>query len=183
MSKLKEKQKEEQIKTLEQALKRGKLSKNEYIRIQAVLLRKKGYSHQQIRGISGKSKDAIKEWITNFHQKGLLGLKDQPVTKPRNYKLTKEQKEAIKIILNHQKPEDFGFAGEFWAPQNLKELIQQKFNIIYQSPDSYRKLFKFCGFSFQKVTFQDSRRDEQRTAHEKLRLEKKLKKGVLRMYW
>lgn len=175
-------QKEEQIKALKEALK-SKLTKNEYIRVQAVLLREKGYSHEQVIDITGKSHDAIKEWITNFNQKGLLGLKDQPVTKPRNFKLTTEQKEQIKAILNSQKPTDLGLAGEFWSPQALKQLIQQKFGVTYQSKESLRKLFQFCGFSYQKVTFQDSRKDEQRTNHEKLRLEKKLKKGVLRMYW
>lgn len=182
MQKSKQNLKKEQIKFLTEALK-TKLSKNEYIRIQAVLLRKRGYSHEQITDITGKSEDALKKWIANFNKKGLLGLKDQPVTKPRNYKLTREQKEQIKAILHSKKPQDLGFQGEFWSPQSLKQLIQQKFKIIYKSAETYRKLFKFCGFSYQKVKYQDSRKDEQRTAHEKLRLTKKLKKGVLKMYW
>jgi len=139
--------KEKQIKILERALK-TKLSKNEYIRIQAVLLRKKGYSHKQIIEIVSKSKEALKNWITNFHQKGLSGLKDQPITKPRNYKLTKEQKEEIKAVLNGQKPAGLGFQGEFWTPQILKQLVKQKFNVTYQSNNTYRELFKFCGFSY-----------------------------------
>jgi hypothetical protein len=53
----KSRQNQEQIKLLKQALS-AKLSKNEYIRIQAVLLRKKGYSHQEILEIIGKSKVA-----------------------------------------------------------------------------------------------------------------------------
>ncbi len=182
MQKSKQNQQQKEIKILQQALK-TKLSKNEYIRLQAVLLRKKGYTHQQIADITGKSPDALKNWIANFNQQGLAGLKDQPVTKPRNYKLTKEQKEQIKDILHSKKPQDLGFSSEFWTPQILKQLVQTKFNVTYQSNNTLRELFRFCGFSYQKVTFQDSRKDEERTSHEKLRLEKKLKKGVLRMYW
>ena len=173
----------QQIQTLENALKTEKLSKNEYIRIQAVLLRKRGYSHQEIMEITGKSKDAIKDWITKFNQIGLDGLKDQPITKPRNYKLTKGQKDKIKDILHNKQPQDFGFSGDFWDINNLKQLIKQEFNVVYQSPTSYQDLFEFCGFSYQKVKFQDSRRDEAKIEGEQLRLEKKLKKGILRMYW
>jgi transposase len=85
-------------------------------------------------------------------------------------------------MINSQKPIDLGLPGEFWSPQALKQLIQQKFNVTYQSNNTLREPLHFCGFSYQKVKFQDSRKDEARTKHEKLRLEKKLKKGVLRMY-
>lgn len=183
MQKTKLNQRSKQIKVLENELKRGKLSKNEYIRVQALLLRKKGFSHKQIMEITGKSHDAIKEWITSFNKDGILGLKDKPVTKPRNYKLTKEEKNQIKTILKDKRPGDLGFPGEFWCLKTLRQLIKQKFNVVYRSATSYRKLFDFCGFSYQKVKFQDSRKDEEKTAQEKVRLEKRVKRGVLRIYW
>ena len=175
--------KNQKIKILKKALKKGKLNKNEYIRIQAVLLNLQGYKHKEIVKITQKSLDAIRKWNTLFNQQGVKGLKDKPITKPRNYKLTKEQKDKIKQMITKNSPDKYGLIGEFWNPHNLKQLVKKYFKITYQSNESYINLLKYCGFSYQKVEFKDSRANKNYKKHEKLRLEKKLKKGVLRMYW
>ena len=173
----------QKIKILKQILKKEKLNKNEFIRVQAVLLNCQGYKHQEIARIAQKGIDAIRKWITLFNQQGARGLKDKPVTKPRNYKLTKEQKDKIKQMITKNNPKKFSLQSEFWNPHNLKQLVKEYFKITYQSNESYINLLKYCGFSYQKVEFKDSRENQEDKEHEKLRLEKKLKKGVLRMYW
>jgi len=175
--------KNKKIKLLEKALEKEKLSKNEYIRIQSVLLNLKGYAHKEISGITLKSEDAIERWITLFNKNGIQGLKNKPVSKPRNYKLTKEQKDEIKGIITQNSPDKLNLKGDFWNPNNLKQLVKDKFNIVYKARKSYIELLKYCGFSYQKVEFKDSREDEKYKEHMKLRLQKKLKKGVLKMYW
>ncbi len=177
------KNKQAKIKILEQALKNNEFKRNEYIRLQAVLLNLKGYSHKEISQINLKSIDALEKWITLFNKSGIAGLKDQPVTKPRNYQLTKEQKDQVKESIVKNNPEVLGLSGEFWNPHNLKQLVKNKFNVVYQSRKAYVDLLKYCGFTYQKVEYKDSREDREYKGHEKLRLEKKLKKGVLRMYW
>lgn len=177
------KNKQTKIKILEQALKNNEFKRNEYIRLQAVLLNLKGYSHQEISRINLKSIDALEKWITLFNKKGVPGLKDQPITKPRNCKLTNEQKNQVKELIVKNNPEAFGFKGEFWNIHNLKQLVKNQFKVTYQSSKAYVDLLKYCGFTYQKVEYKDSREDLEYKGHEKLRLEKKLKKGVLRMYW
>jgi transposase len=171
------------IKTLEDALKTERLKKNEYIRIQAVLLNLKGYSHKEISKIVLKSIDALERWVTKFNKQGIEGLRNKPLSKPRNYKLNWEQKDEIKEIITKNSPEQLGLKREFWDPHLLKQLIQKKFNITYKTRKAYTELLKYCGLSYQRVEFKDSREDKEYKKHMKLRLEKKLKKGVLKMYW
>lgn len=175
--------KNQKIKILKKAFKKGKLNKNEYIRVQAVLLNLQGYRHQEIAQITQRGIDAIRKWITLFNQQAVLGLKDKPITKPRNYKLTKAQKDKIKQMITKNSPKEYGLTGEFWNPHSLKQLVKKYLKITYQSNESYINLLKYCGFSYQKVEFKDTRENQEYKKHEKLRLEKKLKKGVLRMYW
>jgi transposase len=175
--------KKQNIRILKKSLKSDHLTAQEQIRVQAVLLKLKGYSHKDIQDISLKSKDAIKGWITAFNQNGIAGLKNQPVTKPRNYVLTKQQKDKIKQLIIKHSPEHFKLTDEFWSVAAIKQLIKGKFKVEYKSRKAYIELLKYCGLSYQKVEFKDSRADEGYKQDMKLRLKKKLKKGVLRMYW
>ena len=113
----------------------------------------------------------------------MKGLKDKPTNKARNYALTREQKNKIKKLITKNNPQQLGFKGEFWNPLLLKQLIQKEFNVSYKTRKAYIDLLKYCGFTYQKVQYKDVREDKEYKEHEKLRLEKKLKKGVLRMYW
>lgn len=177
------KSKQAQIKILEHALKKGKLNTREYIRTQAVFLNLKGHTHKQIAETTLKSIDAIEKWITLFNKQGIDGLKDKPTDRARNYKLTREQKDKIKKLITKNSPNQLGLKGDFWNPNLLKQLVKREFKVVYKVKKSYIELLKYCGFSYQKVQYKDSRENKEYKEHEKLRLEKKLKKGVLRMYW
>ncbi len=178
-----EENKKAQVRTLERALKRGKLKRQEYIRVQAVYLNLMDYTHKEIARITLKSADALEEWITSFNKQGLEGLKDKPVSKERHCVLTNKQKEKIKEIITKNSPDKIGFKGDFWSPDSLKQLVLKEFNVNYKTRKACIDLLKYCDFTFQKVQYKDSRENKEDKEHEKLRLEKKLKKGVLRMYW
>src|SRR3989338_1987340 len=171
------------IRQLTKALKTEKLTKQETLRVQAVLLKLKGYSHKEIQAITLSSKDAIKSWITIFNKSNLAGLKNQPVSKPRHYTLTVKQKDKIKQLITRHTPEYFKLTDEFWSPASLKQLVKKKFDVEYKSKKAYLDLFTYCGFSYQKVEFKDSLQNHELKDHMKVRLTKRLKKGVLRMYW
>ena len=79
--------------------------------------------------------------------------------------------------INKKTPNKLGLKGEFWNPTLLKQLVQKEFSLAYKTRKSYIELLKYCGFSYQKVEYKDSRENKQHKEHEKLRLEKKLKKG------
>ena len=175
--------KQAQIKILEQSLKKGQLKRQEYVRVQAVYLNLKGYTHKEIPKITLKSIDAVEKWITIFNKQGIEGLKNQPITKDRKCILTKDQKQKIKNYITKNSPEKAGLKGEFWNPNSLKQYVKKNFNTTYQTKKAYIDLLKYCGFTYQKVQYKDSRENKEYKDHEKLRLEKKLKKGVIRMYW
>lgn len=157
--------KEREILKLEKALKGNSLKKAEYIRVQAVLLRKKSYSRSKIVEITGKSLSSVEDWITVFNKRGVIGLKTKKRESAPNALLTRKQKDKIKGIVNNKKPREVGLTSDFWNIPRLNE--------------SYRKLLHYCGFSYQKAEFVDRRRDEKEVSHFKKHLETRLKKGVL----
>ncbi|GAI87974.1 unnamed protein product, partial [marine sediment metagenome] len=154
------KNKQAQIKTLEQVLRKGKLNRREYIRVQAVYLNLKGHTHKQIVQTTLKSIDAIEKWITLFNKQGIKGLKDKPTNRARHYTLSKEQKDKIKKLINKNSPARLGIKGEFWNPSLLKQLVQKEFNISYKTRKAYIDLLKHCGLTYQKVQYKDSRENK-----------------------
>ena len=175
--------KQAQIKLLEQALKKDGLKRQEYIRVQAVYLNLKSYSHKEVSKITLKSIDAVEKWITAFNKQGIEGLKDKPITKDRKCVLTKDQKQKIKSFVTKNSPEKAGLKGEFWNPNTLKQYVKKHFDTTYKTKKAYIDLLKYCGFTYQKVQYKDSRENKEYKKHEKLRLEKKVKNGVIKMYW
>lgn len=171
------------ISKLSEAIKDRTLSKQEYIRIQAVLLNKKGYALKKIVDITQKSEDAIENWITAYNKNGLKSLRTKPQTGIHNSKLTNEQKDSIKkLIINHS-PSEYKYNGDFWSVPLLKQLIKDTYNVTYKTAKAYRDLFNYCGFSYQKAEYIDHRKDSGQTEHFKKRFEKKLKKGAISMWW
>ena len=175
--------KEREILKLEKALRDNSLKKAEYIRVQAVLLRKKGYSRAKIVEITGRSLSSVEDWITAFNKKGVAGLKTKRRESAPNALLTRKQKDQISEIVNDKKPNEIGLQGDFWNIPRLRELIKKEFKVEYQSNESYRRLLHHSGFSYQKAEFVDRRRDEKEVSHFKKRLETRLKKGGLSMWW
>ena len=166
-----------------QALKDNKLSKAEYLRIQGVLLSKRGYSQQQIIGITGRSLSTIQNWITAYHRHGIDGLHTQPPTKPPRAILTKRQKDNIKAVITKKRPDEMGFIGKYWDISNLRSYVKERCHKEYESEESYRRLLHYCGFSYQRVEFVDKRRKPGSENEFKERLRKKLKKGSFTMSW
>lgn len=122
---------------------------------------------------SGISKQALGNWVTRYKRLGLLGLKDK--LQPGNHhKLTKLQKRSIKQLITTQTPSQLGLTGQFWSTETLKALVQVKFNVKFQSKESYRQLFHYCGFSFHKPKKVNQRQSE----YMRVRFEETLKKDL-----
>lgn len=159
------------------------LSKQEYIRIQAVLLKHRRYKRKEIAQIVGKSFNALEEWITNYNKKGLDGLLTRSPKNPNNAKLTYSQKDKIKEIINKFKPKDYGLLKDFWDIPTLKRLVQSEFGVEYKGISSYRRLFDYCGFSYQKVQFVDKRQNKEDLDRFKKRYKMRSKTVTITMSW
>lgn len=171
------------IRDLERALDTLPLSKNEYLRVQAVLLKKRGYRLKQIIDITRKKQVSIQTWITAYNKHGIAGLLTQKRTTPTRYTLLASQKDHIKELITDHKPREYGIPHDFWSVESVRQLVKETYGVRYKSAKSYRELLKYCGFSYQKVVYQDKRKRSEDAGHFKKRFEKKLKKGVISMWW
>lgn len=165
------------INELQQELKRNGLKKDEFIRIQGVLLRKQGYPRKEIAQITGKSIEALEQWLRAYHHGGIVALREKVREVPPRSMLTPKQKAEIKAVVEGQKPNDVGLDEEFWCIQTLKKYIQQHYAVVYKSEESYRKLLHYCGLSYQKVEFVDRRQSEERVSEFRERFRAKIKGG------
>lgn len=162
----------EQVVGLEKAFKEAKTGR-EKIRFEAVWLLARGYKRKEVLTILGISQQALGSWVTQYHKLGLSGLNNRP--QPGNHhKLTKVQKDQPKSIVTTQTPQKSGLDGQFWSIESLAQLVNQKFGVNYQSKESYRALFHYCGFSFHKPRKVNLRQSE----HMQVRFEETLKKDL-----
>ena len=171
------------IKELQSALHDPALTKTEFVRVQAVLLRKKKFKRALIAEMVDKSKDAVEDWIVAYNKKGIEGLKTKKRLVYPSSKLTTEQRNTI-ILLLQKKPSDVGIAQEdYWRIALTKRLVERETKVIYKSKTSYRKLLYDAGMSYQKVEFIDHHKNTTEPKTFKQRLKTKLKKGGISMWW
>lgn len=170
------------VKTLQAALRDHDLSKQEYIRVQAVFMKKQGFTVEQIMRANGKNRTTIEGWITDFNQEGVKGLKTR--TQTSHYiKLDEDRKRELKNLVHGHRPTEYGYPQDFWSVPILKDFVKAKFKVVYKSEKSYQDLFAYCGFSYQKAEYIDHRKDETNPQEFKVRLRKRLKKGAFSMSW
>lgn len=123
------------------------------------------------------SRSSLMGWCRRYQENGVEGLKDQ---RPggNHYRLNQIQKAELSSLVNRYSPKQLlgkGYAtqsGEYWTPQDLKQLIYQKFDVIYQSPSSYRLLLTECGLSYQRTETVYKSRSEFKVADFEEQLEK-----------
>lgn len=170
------------IKVLRKHLRDSSLSREEYIRVQSVLLRKKRKSYQEILQSTGASEASVKRWHADFNKGGIDGLRTQKRLTSPNAKLTKVQKDSIKNIITGHKPQEYGYSGDFWSVASLKQLVRDQYGVVYKTAVSYYQLFSYCGFSYQKAEYVDAKKVSE-DGHFKKRFSTKLKKGGISMWW
>lgn len=166
---------------------RSSKNQKEANRIQVIRLLAKGYSHAQVSEITGKSPVTIEVLVTTYGKQGVKGLQLKP--HPRNNAvLTIKQKERIKQILaTHETPSHAGMKvspdEDYWSLRSVKQLVTERFHVEYKHQDSYRRLLRYCGYSYQRVEFEDERRSNEKAEDFKKRATIKLKKGTMSMSW
>lgn len=170
-------------KELTQALHYPGLAKAEYIRVHAVLLKKKGYTLNQVIDITGHPLVTIQGWITAYHQNGLDGLRTKQRKTPATAMLTPDKKARIKGLVTGHKPTEYGYSDDFWSVPMLRKLVKDQYGVEFKTVRSYQKLLRWCGFSYQKAEYIDHRKDETDPKKFKVRLRKRLKKGAFSMSW
>jgi transposase len=116
----------------------------------ALLTLAKGKKRAEVAEIFEMHVDSLDSWQTNFKRSGIKGIANKGY--PGNhYKLTKQQKEAIKKTITEKTPKELNLSDKrFWTVKLLKKLIKEQFGIVYESEATYRKLYYSFGFSCHK---------------------------------
>lgn len=125
------------------------------IRYQAVRLYGLGYCVPQILDICGGGRCTLMDWVAAYQKGGLPALLDARQGGNRA-RLRADQIEAISNQLHTYTPTQLlGKAGcrgegQFWSIADVARLLKRDYDIVYDSPTSYRSLLTKCGLSYQR---------------------------------
>jgi transposase len=111
------------------------------------LLKAGKLSQAEIARQLGVSRATVSDWAKKVEAEGIRGLRKR-TTKGGTSKLTKEQKQRLKRLLDHGARAN-GFSTDRWTLQRVQELIQREFAVSYH-PNYLNRLLDKLGFSPQK---------------------------------
>jgi transposase len=126
---------------------------------QAVLLASNGVAITAIADVMDKKPRTIELWLRNWHEHRLSSIFTGHQGNNNAGKLTKEQLEEVKQVLQSP-PSDHGLPKEFWDIPQLKQYVKAEFGVVYESDESYYFLLKFSHLSFKYPDTFDRKRDE-----------------------
>lgn len=172
-----------EILQLQKSLDNPKTTKQEYIRLKSVQLKKQGYTRAKIADILSVSLSSIRDWIHTYNKNGAVGLSTKKRKNSPTAKLTVAQKDTIETILEEKQPFEIGLKGDYWNVKTLAALIKKKWKVVYKGVRSYQRILDYCGYSYQRVELEDVRKNKQESDGFKLRFKKKLKQGIITMSW
>lgn len=129
------------------------------LKCHALLTRDKGMKIKDIADIVSRDKKTVSRWIKDWDEKRLASIFTGHQDNENASKLTKEQKEEIKKALA-KPPSAYNIPKEFWDVPALKEYVQTKFAVVYESAQSYHFLLSFSNLSFKHPDTFDRHRDE-----------------------
>lgn len=134
----------------------------ELIRAKAVamLARHRGVSLDDLVFICHRSTRTLMRWISDFDKRRMSSIYSGMEDNQHAAKLTKEQKEEIKAVLG-QPPDERGIPKEFWDVPKLKNYVQVRFGVVYESDVSYHFLFRYSGLSLKYPDKLSPRRNDQ----------------------
>jgi len=151
----------------EKTLLKGYLKQTPLISIRsrcyALLMRDKSVPVEDIADILSKNEKTISRWLKEWDDARMASIFTGHKDNQNASKLTKEQKEEIKAVLS-KPPNVYGLPKEFWDVPTLKEYVRVKFDVIYESTQSYHLLLTFSNLSFKYPDTFDRYRDETQIA-------------------
>lgn len=129
------------------------------VKAQAILMSAGGLGQEEIAELVVRDIRSVQRYIDDFSRKRLASLFSGHLDNENASKLTRDQKEEIRRVLQ-KTPEEGGLPSQFWDVPKLKEYIKAEFGVVYESSVSYHYLLKFSGLSFKYPDKLSPRRDE-----------------------
>ncbi|NIR93229.1 MAG: helix-turn-helix domain-containing protein [Gammaproteobacteria bacterium] len=139
-------------------------------KIQAVRLYGNNMPVAEITNLTGLPRRTINRWYGRYLQLGLGGFVDNRRGGNHQY-LTDEQIQDLAEKLNQYRPVDlFGLEavatadGLHWCVPDLQQAVEQWYDVTYKTAASYHRLFRKCGFSYQRTAKVFRSRSERKVA-------------------
>lgn len=149
-----------QTKELKKLINNPHSGKSEAVKAQILLMLDKGVPAKIIVATTDYKERQIYNFKKRFYKKGVSGLVDKRLGKPKEI-LSKRQRNEILKWIKTKKPKDFKFYDtDFWTTIILADLIERKYGIKFKSKTSHYLLFKQAKFTFHKPGRVYHKRDE-----------------------
>lgn len=129
------------------------------LKAQAVMSSDQGLPSKSIALNVGKSIRAIERWLGDWTKQRIASVFSGHTDNNNASKLTTEQLAQIKEVVARP-PSEYGIPKEMWDVPTLKNYISTSFDVVYESPESYYFILRFCGLSFKYPDTFDRKRDE-----------------------
>jgi transposase len=129
----------------------------EACRLQAWLLKQKGWPQRQIAEALGVSEGAVSQWMQRIRDKGPEALRHCPHP-GASRRLSPEQLARLPDLL-HRGAEAYGFRGQVWTRGRIAAVIQLEYGVSYH-PVQVGRLLKALRWSPQKPARRARQRDE-----------------------
>jgi transposase len=134
---------------------------------EAMLLLNKDVDVAIIAHFVDRKPSTIMEWARQFNKTRLASVVTGHAGNLNASYLTTEQLAEVMKILS-KPPSEEGLSEQFWTVAGLAKVLRIKFEVVYESPESYHFLFRAAGLSFHQPQPFDRRRGtdkqiEQRT--------------------
>lgn len=137
-------------------------------------MRSKGIKIEDIAFVVSRDRKTVSLWLKDFCTQNMASIFTGHQHNENASKLTKEQKEEIKAILQ-KPPSEQGLPKQFWDVPALKEYTRATFDTVYESERSYHFLLAFSNLSFKYPSTFDRRRNERAIVERMREIHKEIK--------
>lgn len=118
------------------------------VRLYAIYQIATGAVSRDLEKIYNVSFKAVCNWVHEFNENGLDGLKDKPKS-GRKPKLSKEALDSIKSLVLNDDPSNYNYNTSTWTGPILIDYISKNYGVTYKKAQIYN-ILKSLGLSFQK---------------------------------
>lgn len=118
------------------------------LKAMAILARHKGASLDLLSLMFKRSERSITRWIKDYSLHFMSSIFSGKVGNEHASKLTKEQKKEIREVIG-EPPNEQGIPKEFWDVPKLKNYVEARFGVVYESEVSYHFLLRFSGLTIK----------------------------------
>jgi transposase len=127
---------------------------------EAVMLAAAGAELSIIATVTDRTEATVKEWLKQWRQVRMASVVTGHAGNLNASKLTATQRtEALAVLA--QPPSKVGIPAQFWSVADLASWLNTRFEVVYESPESYHFLFKAAGLSFHNPEPFDRRRADE----------------------